>query len=486
MATKNRKAGSLWKRGNVWWGSWVDPDGKRVRQSLKTTDKAIAEIALGSKTKRTQMVRAGLATRDEFKRSEAEAVPLRRHLDEYLAFLRENGRAKSTVSAAKKSVGELIDGGAARIADLTPERISRDLAGYAEGGRRARGINHRRQSTAAFIAWLRRTGRTTIDPMKAVPTRDEERDRKRTRRALTDDEIARLLTVAEERGRWLWYALPIFNGLRKGEVANLRWGDLDLTGGTITIRGGKTKGAATIPLHDALRERLAAERPMLAPGATPKVFATRITVRTQRMDFLRAGIARMEPVFNAKGEPVMIGEGKRARQRKRYTTLDQDGREVDFHALRGTFATRVARSGATPQVAQRLMRHATIGMTMRAYTFLNLHDQAGAIGKLSVPGEAVAKATGTADATPAAAGGRGDCDKTVSQCAKTVSAALTQTERNQSRSVSTAARGEQAETLQNTEENDTSEHSLRFPSQPDSNGRGGIRTHGPPRVKRTL
>ncbi len=71
---------------------------------------------------------------------------------------------------------------------------------------------------------------------------------------------------------------------------------------------------------------------------------------------------------------------------------DGDGRVVDFHALRHTFITRMARSGVTPKVAQALARHSTITLTMDRYAHVALADTSRTLAALpSIP---------TADETP--------------------------------------------------------------------------------------
>ena len=44
---------------------------------------------------------------------------------------------------------------------------------------------------------------------------------------------------------------------------------------------------------------------------------------------------------------------------------------LDFHSLRVTFVTSLARSGVHPKVAQMLARHSTIEITMGTYTKLD-------------------------------------------------------------------------------------------------------------------
>ena len=48
--------------------------------------------------------------------------------------------------------------------------------------------------------------------------------------------------------------------------------------------------------------------------------------------------------------------------------VDEHGRHLDFHALRHTFATMLARAGVSPRVAMELMRHSDMRLTAKTYT----------------------------------------------------------------------------------------------------------------------
>ena len=58
---------------------------------------------------------------------------------------------------------------------------------------------------------------------------------------------------------------------------------------------------------------------------------------------------------------------------------DEDGRVADFHALRHTFITNLARGGVHPKIAQALARHSTTTLTMDRYTHTVIGEQAEAL-----------------------------------------------------------------------------------------------------------
>ena len=94
--------------------------------------------------------------------------------------------------------------------------------------------------------------------------------------------------------------------------------------------------------------------------------------------------------------------------------VDEPGRIVDVHALRVTFVTWLTKAGVLPRVAQALMRHSTIDLTMNTYTDPRQLDMAGAISKLPpIP------LSGGPASTAIAASPRGAADRRACQFAPT-------------------------------------------------------------------
>ena len=72
---------------------------------------------------------------------------------------------------------------------------------------------------------------------------------------------------------------------------------------------------------------------------------------------------------------------KRWAEANRIDAGDAD-KVIDFHALRHTFISNLARGGVHPKVAMDVARHSTIELTMRAYTHTLLPDRAAALDAL--------------------------------------------------------------------------------------------------------
>jgi integrase len=61
---------------------------------------------------------------------------------------------------------------------------------------------------------------------------------------------------------------------------------------------------------------------------------------------------------------------------------DEQGKTLDIHALRHTTATFLSRARVPPSVAQRIMRHSDIKLTLQVYTDVQQLDEAEAIAAL--------------------------------------------------------------------------------------------------------
>jgi len=399
MSKQRRSSGqgSLFKRNGIYQALWYDHTGQRRQKSTRTTDKRAAERILAEIMSGVALRREGVIDPRHDRFNAENRKPLAAHVQAYIEHCRHKGLNDHHIGEKVRNLDRLLEeSGAARLSELTGEVMEHHMQALRDRGLSASTANHCREHASSFMVWCVRTGRTESNPIAHVGKLDVARDRRHVRRALTGDELARLFAVAEERGRLAWYAGAYFAGLRRGDLERLKWADIDFDAGTITISEGKAKRTDVLPLHPRLAEILRAwkrEHPAL-PIA--KVFPHSVTNRTQQKDYLRAGLAREEIVTDADGEPVMIGKGRRARQKTRIVTEDAEGRKLDLHALRTTLATDLARAGEAPQVVQRVMRHSDYKTTLTHYTVLNLKDSQSAIESLpEVRREGRQAATGT-------------------------------------------------------------------------------------------
>jgi integrase len=228
--------------------------------------------------------------------------------------------------------------------------------------RGARTCNIIRADVVAFGTWCVKSDRLPHNPWTNVVRADEVTDCRRERRAFTDDELAEFLNATKEHAeaRWLAYFVAVNTVLRRNELRGLRWADveLDATDATVTVRAAvsKNRTQAELPLPTDVVAALRATKPR---DALPSAPVFRIVPSIRRFD-----------------DDLKLAK------------LSKDGddvRTLDFHALRATFATRLARAGVAPQVAKRLLRHSDVKVTMQHYTKLELADLSSAVAKLAPP-----------------------------------------------------------------------------------------------------
>lgn len=195
------------------------------------------------------------------------------------------------------------------------------------------------------------TARLKTNPWDAIR---RKRQTPHTRRALTADELRRVLDTARGEMRVL-FAVGAYTGLRLGDCATLCWESVDMAAKTLTVTPRKTarRGLApsvTIPLHPSLYSVLDETPPGDRHGEVMPDTASlygrdtaTLAQRTRRI-FEACGIATRQREANARAKV-----------------------DVGFHSLRHTFVSMSANAGAPLAVVQSLVGHSSPQMTMHYY-----------------------------------------------------------------------------------------------------------------------
>lgn len=184
--------------------------------------------------------------------------------------------------------------------------------------------------------------------------------------AWTAEELRTFLeSTQDERDAALW-RLASHTGMREGEIANLRWPDLDLEYATVTITEGKTKRSrrtidldpTTVAMQKQHKKRQMAER--LAGGPL---------------------YHQSDHVFTREdGRPIRVDSTS-----KRFHTLRERAglRRIRFHDLRGTHATLLLKAGVPLHVVSRRLGHATEAFTAQRYASVLPQQGADAAAKFA-------------------------------------------------------------------------------------------------------
>lgn len=149
-------------------------------------------------------------------------------------------------------------------------------------------------------------------------------------------------------------ATLVFAGLRIGEALALRWPDVNLARGTITIRAAKTEaGVRTVDLLPVLRDELLAYRASLPDVARDGlVFGTAKGTRQGQSNVRRRVLAKAV---------------ERANERLAETELEPLPERLTPHSLRRTFASLLFAIGEPPPRVMGQMGHTTPALTLAIY-----------------------------------------------------------------------------------------------------------------------
>ena len=410
-------------------GRYRGADGKPRTASL-CDDQDAAETMLGELVKRAKREAAGDIDPFEDHRKR----PLADHLEEFENALLAKGatakQAKQVTSRCRKIIAACQF---KRLADFSPSAVAtflRERRDDPKNGLSIQTSNHYLAALKTFANWLVRDRRMPTNPLTHLVKLNAKVDIRHERRALTNDELARLIQAAEQskktlRGldgstRAMLYRIAAMTGLRASELASLTPASFDLTTDTptVTLEAGYSKRRRTdiLPLHSDLVARIRqwfTERERAQDDQRAILSLNRAAGAKRERLFPGTWTEKAAPMFRKDLEAARLVWQKEAEsnvaetERRSESTLlcpvDDAGRVADFHSLRHTFISNLATSGVHPKVAQQLARHSTITLTMDRYSHLGLIDMTAglsALPNITTPDAQQCRATGTTDQTP--------------------------------------------------------------------------------------
>lgn len=312
--------------------------------------------------------------------------PLLELLDAFASHLRAKENTPDHVKTQTQRCRSLIEATKAKtVGDLDATKVASVLESWRRRKKRPLSLassNHYLVALKSFSRWLWTERFSPDDPLVRLRRLNAETDRRRIRRPLSADELRTLIEKTETsqksylgedwrfgpRDRATLYAIAAFTGLRAKEIASLRRSSFDLESKTLTLQASNTKNRkrATLPLSSALVDRL----------RTYFVGCERRTIQGKPID--------ADELFPGSWIRRRLGGKllKRDLKRAGIAYRDASGRFVDFHSLRYTFVTNLAKNGVHPAKAQRLARHSSITLTMGVYTQLDIDDLREAVDGL--------------------------------------------------------------------------------------------------------
>lgn len=411
-----------------------DGDGLVKTVSTGCTNKESAKRRLKELEDMADKVRRGVYSKAEAAVADHAVATIDDHVDAYLDHLgcrlgkggKRNLNAAHIANVRRALRLAVQECGWRRLNDLNTDDVARWVRRMVDmpAGKRLslRTIGMRIGSLTSWGEWMEVSKRIVTNPFRKLRKKiglTDTGEVRRKRRALTIDELRRLLTVARlrpiaefgrekvrvidenrpassratwklapltfdtihaaaERGRSkvrpdvagrldkagreraLLYLTLVTTGLRKSELASITIRDVVLDEGQPVIllasEDAKNGQKATLPLRADVAEKL---RQWIADNPEASMDEPLFDVPD--------GLSRIiDRDFAAAGIPKH----------------DDRGRVVDAHALRHTFGTHLVAAGVAPRVAQAAMRHSKLELTMKVYTDPRMLDVAGAVAAL--------------------------------------------------------------------------------------------------------
>ena len=332
----------LRKRGPIWHARYTE-GGRRREESLEVTNLQAAQRKarqISDRLERGEYV-------DPKERRSKRNTTFADFVDqEFLVKYTRwaDSTMKSTISTVRMLVREF---GEQPIRTITAHQISTYLAHRQEQGLSVASANRYLAALKTILKCAKEWGFIGHSPAESVTMAPEQ---KKKPNPYTDSELDRLLSALEHVPDKRNIAVVAADtGMRKGELRNLKWSDVDLQKREITVRETKNRDYRTIPMTRRVYEILfdLHGRNTSAKVKSLQVWGTSADIRQ---------------LLGRAGKRVGI-EG------------------ATMHRLRDTFGTRLADNGVPLDRIRRLMGHRSIEMTLR-YAETREHHLADAIATL--------------------------------------------------------------------------------------------------------
>ena len=186
---------------------------------------------------------------------------------------------------------------------------------------------------------------------------------RREMQTYTPDEIRRVLRAADkDRNGHLWYLA--LSGLRRGEIAGLRWADVDFDAGTITVARSRVQVGASTVIENAPKTVSSRRTLPLDEGL---ISVLRRASARHAQEKLALGAAYADSGYvavNEAGEPYTPGALTNMWHR---LTTAAGVRPIRLHDARHSCGTALHLRGVPLAVIAKWLGHADASITARIY-----------------------------------------------------------------------------------------------------------------------
>jgi integrase len=425
----------------TYFARYRDADGVERIESTGCKDEQAARQVLADLVKRVEHRKAGILTPEQDRQANHADRPIARHVADYLEHLKaKTVRGRKVSAKHRKNVERhlnkvVADAGFRLLGDISRSAMEKWMNQREAAGMGARTRNMHRSAIVGFCNWCVETDRMAANPLARLCKADEHADRRRTRRALGEDEVARLLKAARLRpvaelgrpslrkppakrtGRSTWYKAELTFEMLDAAYARGRevladdpgrLAELDMLGGerelmykTMILTGLRKGELASLTIGQVYLEaqrpfaELLAKDEKAGRGAKIPLRADLVADLREYLDE-RLNMEQEAALRAAQAVPMRLSASSKLFRVPRdfikifdrdlaaagIAKRDERDRVVDIHALRHTFGTHLSKAGVTPRVAMAAMRHSSLDLTMSVYVDPVLLDVGAAVDAL--------------------------------------------------------------------------------------------------------
>jgi len=322
----------IYRRGKFWYIDYAYK-GKRFRKRIGQSKK-VAELTLKD-------IEVKIAKGEHLGIHDSKKILFESYGNVYLEYAKTN-KADKTYELNISNLHALTPFFQGKhLSDITPQDIERYKAERLKQVLPAsvnRDLTCLRHMLNKAVEW----SYLSASPMKGVKLLKEPPGRLRF---LSKDEIKRLMEELPDSTKTV-VLFALYTGLRKSEILNLKWNNIDFKNKMIIVDKTKTNERRIIPMNNAIYKEL--------------------------QDISR----------NRNGDAIFAQEKINLRKNFEAAVKRAEIDDFRFHDLRHTFASYLVMSGASLIAVQQLLGHKEIRMTMR-YSHLSQDHLLDAINKLS-------------------------------------------------------------------------------------------------------
>ena len=229
------------------------------------------------------------------------------------------------------------------------------------GGLSPRTVHHMHRILKQALATAVRWRVLPYNPLEFVDPPKVERGKMK---ALDPAETARLLAHFRPTRMFVPVLLAALCGLRRGEIAALRWASVDLSRRQVSVVESTEQTAKGVRFKETKSGR--ARTVALPALVVDELRKARIG---QAEELLRVGVRLTDQthiVAQADGQPLQ--PNSLTHEFVRLLAKARGLPRIRFHDLRHTHATQLLSNGVHPKVAQERLGHSSVGITLDLYS----------------------------------------------------------------------------------------------------------------------